>query len=142
MDADEHVGDDQPEGVVVDTTVEDVAGRMDEDDGGVYPDDVLATLAAPEQKPPKLPTLKEYKKNWDRLYALHARSPKGNFSEKNLSPNVVPQLWQNCPWVPFDVLTADTASDEAHARLSRCLLLRQRCWPFACSPASHALFRG
>ena len=96
---------------------------MDEDDGGEYPDDVLAALAAPEQKPPKLPTLKEYKKNWDRLYALHARSPKGNFSEKNLSPNVVPQLWQNCPWVPFDILTADTASDEAHARLSRCFFV-------------------
>ena len=140
MDADEHVGDDdQPEGIVVDTTVEDVAGRMDEDDGGVYPDDVLATLAAPEQKPPKLPTLKEYKKKWDQQYALHARSPKGNFSHTNLSPNIVPQLWQNCPWVPFDILTADTASDEAHARLSRCvLLLRQRCWPFACSPVSHA----
>ena len=48
---------------------------------------------------------------------------KGSFNDSNLVPKPVTQLFQNCPWVPFDVLTAEDASDEAHARLSRCFPL-------------------
>ena len=66
------------------------------------------------------PSLDEYKQKWNRLEQYHTRPVKGAFGHGNLVPKPVPQLFQNCPWVPFDVLTADGASDEAHARLSRC----------------------
>ena len=69
------------------------------------------------------PSLAEYKKKWDRLEQCHTRPVKGNFGNHNLVPTPVPQLFQNCPWVPFHVLTAEDASDEAHARLSRCFPL-------------------
>ena len=78
-----------------------------------------------EPTPPeeKRLSLTEYKEKWDRLFQNYARPVRGSFADSNLVPKPVPQLFQNCPWVPFDVLTADDASDEAHARLSRCFPL-------------------
>ena len=69
------------------------------------------------------PSLSEYKEKWNRLEQCHTRPVRGNFGNHNLVPTPVPQLFQNCPWVPFHVLTAEDASDEAHARLSRCFPL-------------------
>ena len=69
------------------------------------------------------PSLSEYKEKWNSLFLRHTRAVKGAFKPNNLVPKPVPQLFQDCPWVPFDVLTAADASDEAHARLSRCIPL-------------------
>ena len=57
------------------------------------------------------PSLSEYKEKWNRLEQQHTRPVRGNFGNHNLVPTPVPQLFQNCPWVPFHVLTAEGASD-------------------------------
>ena len=46
----------------------------------------------------------------------HSAPNPGPFCRENLVPDPIPQLWQDCPYVPFDALR----SDEAQARLSRC----------------------
>jgi len=68
----------------------------------------------PPEKP--FPTLPEYQRKWDRLLAQHSKANEGDFSRDNLVPSPVPQLFQDCPHVPFDKLV----SREAQARLSRC----------------------
>ena len=73
--------------------------------------------AVPEQPTPEpRPTLAEYEEKWRRLEAHHAREVVGDFGAANLVPRPVPQLWQGCPFLPFDKLV----SDESQARLSRC----------------------
>ena len=67
----------------------------------------------------KFPTLPEYQEKWGRLLALHSRGNAGEFSRENLVPEPISQLWQDCPYVPFDQLK----SKEAKARLSRCRLV-------------------
>ena len=105
---------------------EDVPMDEDENDNGndnddaVVPDRFVETPLLPEEK---LPTLDEYQQKWDNLYLIPTRAVKGNYSPYNLVPLPVPQLFQDCPWVPFDVLTNDDASDEAHARLACCFPL-------------------
>ena len=70
-----------------------------------------------EPEPPEQwPSLEEYKLKWDRLFCQHSAVNPGDFSTENLVPEPLPALWQDCCWVPFDVLK----SDEAQGRLSRC----------------------
>ena len=74
-------------------------GDMDVDgeDDGALPEALEETPLLPEEQ---LPTLEEYQEKWDRLHRQHTRPVKGNFSEQNLVPKPVPQLFQDCPWVP------------------------------------------
>ena len=65
---------------------------------------------------PSRPTLEEYQRRWDARKAWHARPVEGAFSRDNLVPRPDPQLWQDCPYVPFDELK----SPEAQSRLSVC----------------------
>ena len=62
------------------------------------------------------PTLDEYQARWDRLKDHHARPVPGAYSCDNLVPRGVPELWQDCPYVPFNKLV----SAESQARLSVC----------------------
>ena len=62
------------------------------------------------------PSLETYQLKWDRLLAQHSKIVPGDFSHANLVPQCVPELWQNCPHVPFDRLK----SNDAVSRLSRC----------------------
>ena len=62
------------------------------------------------------PSLEEYKEKWARGLAQHSKPVPGEFCRENLVPEPIPQLFQDCPWVPFDQLK----SDDAMARLSRC----------------------
>ena len=62
------------------------------------------------------PTLDEYKEKWAKALAKHSMAVAGDFSLTNLVPDPIPQLWQDCPYVPFDKLV----SNDAVARLSRC----------------------
>ena len=70
-----------------------------------------------EPEPPEQwPSLEEYQRKWDRLFNEHGAVNPGAFSRDNLVPEPIPQLWQDCPYVPSVALM----SDEAQARLSRC----------------------
>ena len=85
-----------------------------------HDDDDIADPLAEEEAPDPLdkvwPTLDEYKAKWDRLKDYHSRTNPGGFSRHNLVPEPIPQLWQDCPYVPFSELK----SDDAMSRLSRC----------------------
>ena len=59
------------------------------------------------------PTLAMYQEKWERLLATHAKDVDGAFAFSNLVPKPISELWQNCPYVPFDRLL----SEEAQARL-------------------------
>ena len=61
------------------------------------------------------PSLETYQRKWDSSFAQHSKSVPGDFSHTNLVPQCVPELWQNCPHVPFDVLK----SNDGVSRLSR-----------------------
>jgi len=65
---------------------------------------------------PARPSVEEYQAMWDSRKAWHARAVRGPFSRDNLVPCPEPQLWQDCPYVPFDELK----STEAQSRLSVC----------------------
>lgn len=62
------------------------------------------------------PTLEQYKVKWANILALHSKAVEGGFSLDNLVPVPIHELWQDCPYVPFDKLK----SEEAQARLSVC----------------------
>ena len=62
------------------------------------------------------PRLEEYQARWDRLKDHHARPVPGAYCCENLVPKSVPELWQDCPYVPFNRLV----SAESQARLSVC----------------------
>jgi hypothetical protein len=62
------------------------------------------------------PSLEEYKEKWSRLLAQHSKPVEGEYSIGNLVPTPIHQLWQDCPYVPFDELK----SEEAQSRLSVC----------------------
>ena len=66
--------------------------------------------------PEERPTVEQYQERWDREMARHARAVPGDFCRDNLVPKPIPQLFQDCPHVPFDKLK----SNEAQARLSVC----------------------
>ena len=72
----------------------------------------------PELPPdvPERPSVEEYQKRWDSLKAWHARCVPGEFCRDNLVPTPEPQLWQDCPYVPFEELK----SSESQSRLSVC----------------------
>ena len=69
----------------------------------------------PPDGPPR-PSVEEYQTRWDKLKAWHSRPVEGPFGKENLVPHPEPQLWQDCPHVPFDQLK----STEAQSRLSVC----------------------
>ena len=80
-----------------------------------------AALPAEEDALPVLPqvsrpTLEEYREKWARLLAQHSTPVEGGYSIENLVPKPIHQLWQDCPYAPFDLLK----SEEAQARLSVC----------------------
>ena len=52
-------------------------------------------------QPVTLPTLEEYQKKWEDAFKFHTRGNCAVFSNKNLVPKPIPQLFQDCPWVPF-----------------------------------------
>ena len=62
------------------------------------------------------PSLEEYKEKWALLLAQHSKPVEGKYSIGNLVPTPIHQLWQDCPYVPFDELK----SEEAQSRLSVC----------------------
>ena len=75
----------------------------------------LPTAELPEQPATVYPTLEEYQKKWDEEFAVHAKCyPTAKFSLECLVPKPIPNLWQDCPYVPFDKLK----SEEAQARLT------------------------
>ena len=61
------------------------------------------------------PCLEEYQAKWARGLTQHSKAVPGEFGRDNLVPNPIHELWQDCPYVPFDKLK----SDDAMARLSR-----------------------
>ena len=69
----------------------------------------------PPAGPPR-PSVEEYQQRWVSLKAWHARPVDGPFGRDNLVPHPEPQLWQDCPYLPFDQLK----STEAQSRLSVC----------------------
>ena len=70
----------------------------------------------PELTERRRPTLEEYAAKWDALKEFYSRPVPGSFSRNNLVPRPNPQLWQDCPYVPF----AKLKSSDAQARLSVC----------------------
>ena len=52
------------------------------------------------------PTLEQYEQKWERQLANHARTIDAEFSNECLVPKPIPNLWQDCPYVSFDCLTA------------------------------------
>ena len=82
-------------------------------------EDVDMVDSVPELPPPALaerPTLDIYQARWETRHAWHARPVAGDFSWDNLVPTPESQLWQDCPYVPFDKLK----STESQSRLSVC----------------------
>ena len=88
----------------------------EEEDGRDEAGDPLAEEDSPDPVDTKWPTLDEYKVKWASLLEKHSRPNDGGFSRTNLVPAPIPQLWQDCPYVPFDALK----TDDAMSRLSRC----------------------
>ena len=79
--------------------------------------DVAVQDVVPEIPQEQRPTLEEYQAKWARLLAQHSKSAGGEFSAiDNLVPTPIHELWQDCPYVPFDQLK----SEESQARLSVC----------------------
>ena len=62
------------------------------------------------------PSLKAYRRKWHLEEQKHLKIVPGEFSVDNLVPAPRPELWQDAPHVPFDVLQ----SKEALGRLSLC----------------------
>ena len=62
------------------------------------------------------PTLQQYERKWEEKFAKHTRTSPDGFDLDNLAPNPIWQLWQDCPYVPFD----DLKSDASQSRLSVC----------------------
>ena len=60
------------------------------------------------------PTLEEYQAMWRNLYEQHSKAVPEAYSRDNLVPTPIPELFQDCPWVPFDELK----SNEAMSRLA------------------------
>ena len=89
-----------------------------EDEGEENEGDRDAMDVDPQEELPDTvyPTLQEYQAKWDSLRAQHSKANPGTFSYSNLVPEPISQLWQNCPYVPFDKLV----SNDAVSRLSRC----------------------
>ena len=79
-------------------------------------EDGFPPLSLPSEPPEVRPSLEEYQQRWQEKLAYHARQAPGAFSRDNLCAVVEPQLWQDCPMVPFDELR----SAESQARLSVC----------------------
>ena len=71
------------------------------EENGEHEDDEEDLPDVPERT---FPTLAEYKEKWARLKAQHSKPVPGEFSRDNVVPTPVPQLWQDCPYVPFDKL--------------------------------------
>ena len=66
--------------------------------------------------PEAYPTLEEYRERWAARLAAPARPTGGEYSLADLVPKAVPNLWNDCPMVPFDTLI----SEEAQSMLSVC----------------------
>jgi hypothetical protein len=87
------------------------------DDGEDEPIVLPMTEAVPDAPDAEAyPTLTEYRAQWAARLAMHSRPTGGQYSNRNLVPKPVQNLWQDCPMTPFD----DLKSEEAQARLSCC----------------------
>ena len=100
-----------PEPEAEDLLVENAAPPPQDDMG--LDDDIPAEIPELVRE---YPTLEEYQARWDRLKDYHARPVPGAYCRDNLVPQGVPELWQDCPYVPFNKLV----SAESQARLSVC----------------------
>ena len=67
-------------------------------------------------EPIAMPSLETYQRNWAEKLQLHSRERRAKYSRLNLVPKPVPQLWNDCPHIPFESLK----SEEAQWRLSVC----------------------
>ena len=99
----------------VDDVLDDDAGELLDGRDGQAGEEPL-TVDVVDRPDTVYPTLEEYKVKWGRSLAQHSKPVSGVFSHSNLIPDAIPQLWQDCPHVPFDKLT----SNDAVSRLSRC----------------------
>ena len=66
--------------------------------------------------PEAYPSLEEYRSRWATRLAAHARPTGGEYGLADLVPKAVPNLWNDCPMVPFDTLI----SEESQSMLSVC----------------------
>jgi len=95
------------------------AEEADESEGR---EDDLCPSKKDEEEPEVLterqwPSLEEYQKKWETKLAEHSKpNAEEGFSRQNLVPVPIPQLWQDCPYVPFDELK----TEDAMSRLGRC----------------------
>jgi hypothetical protein len=95
------------------------ANKEDEEASEAAGDEADGSLDAPVLPAPPSeprPTLDEYRVKWCRKLEWHARPVPGAFERGNLVPTPIPNLWQDCPYVPFEELN----STESQARLSAC----------------------
>ena len=86
--------------------VEDNGGDADsvEDDCAPAEEDALPVLPQESR-----PSLEEYTAKWERLLQLHSKPVEGEYSVRNLVPTPIHQLWQDCPYVPFEQLISEEA---------------------------------
>ena len=87
---------------------------MEEDEG--VNAKVAEWVLEPPEAPKERPSVQQYQEKWDGLLATHSQAVSGDFSRENLVPQPIPQLWQDCPYVPFEELK----SEDAQSRLSVC----------------------
>ena len=83
-------------------------GDRDSDEGsaddGVAPAEENVLPVLPQES---RPSIEEYRAKWERLLAQHSKPVEGVYSIGNLVPKPMHQLWQDCPYVPFDLLISE-----------------------------------
>ena len=57
-----------------------------------------------------MPSLEDYQRKWAEKLQLHSRERRAKYSRLNLVPKPVPQLWNDCPYVPFENLISEEAT--------------------------------
>ena len=73
------------------------------DDGVVQAEEDVLPVLPQESRP----SIEEYRAKWERLLAQHSKPVEGAYSIGNLVPKPIHQLWQNCPYVPFEHLISE-----------------------------------
>ena len=73
------------------------------DDGVVHAEENVLPVLPQESRP----SIEEYRAKWERLLAQHSKPVEGVYSIGNLVPKPMHQLWQDCPYVPFDLLISE-----------------------------------
>ena len=118
--------------------VEDNGSDADSVDDGCAPAEEDALPVLPQES---RPSLEEYTAKWERLLQQHSKPVEGEYSVRNLVPTPIHQLWQDCPYVPFEQLISEEAiflRAHMHAVLDATEQCVQRLNP-ACPSASRYL---